>query len=290
MRGISGGYAQLAGGAVGRTIQNSTTLYSLVAGKAVYGYSNNYDTWHNYNSTGKNISDFLTHTQAGVGMDIGFEYIVKTQAINKWDDPDDYFEYEWKFGAALLDVGENVYVYGTQSRVASNPNANALDYQLNNKFDYISSAAEFNDSLATIVDNIAVPRGKFRIWTPARFEFNVDRPLPEHFAVNANLTLNLGGNNAGKRLFNKDFTLLALTPRWETKSLGGYLPVTVTTEGKVWIGGAFKAGPLLLGVHNWANLFSKTHTQNGGFYLALVLRPGKGFFQKEKKEYTCPTK
>jgi hypothetical protein len=63
----------------------------------------------------------------------------------------------------------------------------------------------------------------------------------------------------------------------------------VTTEGHVWVGGAFKAGPLLFGVHNWADLFSKDRTQQGGFYLALVIRPEKGFKFKENKHYTCPT-
>ena len=89
-------------------------------------------------------------------------------------------------------------------------------------------------------------------------------------------------------MMTSDFTLLAVTPRWETKSLGAYLPLQVTTEGRVWLGGAFKAGPLLLGLHNWANLFSKHKLQNGGFYLAIVIKPGKGFLTKEEKKYTCP--
>jgi len=45
---------------------------------------------------------------------------------------------------------------------------------------------------------------------------------------------------------------------------------------------------LLLGVHNWANLFSKNKLQNGGGYLAIVIRPGKGWKIKEEKKYTCP--
>ena len=39
-------------------------------------------------------------------------------------------------------------------------------------------------------------------------------------------------------------------------------------------GGAFRAGPLLLGTHNLANLFSKKSVQNGGLYLALTFRLG----------------
>jgi hypothetical protein len=287
-RGISGIYGQLNGGTVSRAVQNSYTVYSVAAGNAKYGYSSNYDTWNTDHSTGKNLHDLLTHTQGGASVDIGFEYLVKPQYVQIFGDPDDYYEYTWKFGASLLDVGENVYVYGTQSRAAANPNNDATDQELNYKFDNVGTLAQFNDSLKTIVNSISVPKGKFRIYNPTRFNFNVDHLLPQHFAVNADLTLNLGGSNKGSMLFTKDLTLLAVTPRWETKSLGGYLPVQVTTSGHVWVGGAFKAGPLLLGVHNWADLFSKDRTQQGGFYLALVVRPGKGWKIKEDKKYTCP--
>jgi hypothetical protein len=293
MRGVSGIYAQLNGGTVNRSIDNfngSLTDYSLAAGNAKYGYSANYDYWHSNQSTYQNLKDFVGHTQGGAAVDIGFEYMVKPQYVKIYGDPDDYYEYVWKFGAALLDFGENMYVYGTQSRSAANPNSDATDLALNNKFDNVGTLAQFNDSLATIVSSISAPSGKFKIWNPTRFEFNADRMLPEHFAVNANLTLNMSGvAGSQKRLFTSDFTLLAVTPRWETKSLGAYLPLQVTTEGRVWLGGAFKAGPLLLGLHNWANLFSKNKLQNGGFYLAIVIKPGKGWKVREEKRYTCPT-
>jgi len=185
-------------------------------------------------------------------------------------------------------VGENVYKYGSQSRAVSNPKTNVSDSELNEKFDVIKSLAGFNDSLGSIVNSFSQIQGLFKIWNPARLVINIDRPLPNHYAINTDLTLNLGGSNKGQRLFTKEITLLAVTPRWETKSLGGYLPVQVTTDGKVWVGGAFKAGPVLLGIHNWSNLFSKTKMANGGFYLAVVIKPGKGFSLKEDKKYSCP--
>ena len=49
----------------------------------------------------------------------------------------------------------------------------------------------------------------------------------------------------------------------------------LNTKNQLWIGGAIKAGPLLLGTHNLANIFSKTKSANGGFYLALTFRQGK---------------
>jgi hypothetical protein len=288
-RGIGGVYAQMNGGTVSRSVENSLTVYTVNAGNAKYGYSSNFDYWNVNHSASENIKDIISHSQSGASFDLGFEYLVKPQYVQIYGDPDDYYDYTWKFGASLLDVGENVYVYGTQSRQAGRPNSNATDVELNEKFDVIGTLAQFNDSLATIVSSISRPRGKFRIYNPARFNFNADHLFPGHFAINADLTLNLGGNNEGQRLFTKDLTLFALTPRWETKNLGGYLPVEVTTDGRVWVGGAFKAGPLLFGVHNWMDVFSKDRAQNGGFYLALVIRPGKGWKVKEEKHYTCPT-
>jgi hypothetical protein len=290
MRGISGAYAQLENGSVNRTIPpgSALTVYDLAAGTGRYGYSSNYDDWKAGGNGFHNLEEFLVHTRLGTAADVGFEYLVKPQTVDVFDEGDSYYDYDWKVGVSLLDVGENVYKYGSQSKVASDPKTNVTDSELNEKFGYLKSVAGFNDSMSLIVQSFHNLRGMFKVWNPTRLVVNVDRPLPDHFAVNANLILNLGGSNTGQRLFTKEITLLAVTPRWETKKLGGYLPVQVTTDGKLWVGGAFRAGPLLLGIDNWMNLIAKSKMANGGFYLALVIKPGKGFSFKEDRKYTCP--
>jgi hypothetical protein len=289
MRGISGAYAQVSGSPVSRSQTLQENIYSLNAASARYAYSANYDLWQSSQSTTKNLTDFLGHTQGGAAVDLGVEWLVKSQAVTNYADMDRYYhEYEWKIGISLLDLGANRYQYGSQSRAISSPKTNVTDLELNNKINGVNSLAGFNDSISTLVNNMSPLAGMFTIWNPARLAIDVDRPLQDQFAVNAGLTLNLGGSAAGKRFFVKDMNLLTITPRWETRTLGAYLPMLVTTEGKFWVGGAFKAGPVLLGFHNWANLFSKSKIQNGGFYLALTIRPGSGFFTKENKKYTCP--
>ena len=291
MRGISGAFAQLNGGSVNRTITpaDPLTIYDLAAGSGRYAYSSNYDYWKNGHSTIQNLKDFLGHTRPGAAVDLGAEYLVKPQTVNVYGEGDSYYDYDWKIGVSLLDIGYNQYRYGSQSRVIGDPKTNVTDSALNEKFARINSVAGFNDSMSTIVNSFNSIPGVFKVWNPARLVINVDRPLPDHFAVNTNLTLNLGGSNKGQRFFTKDLTLLSVTPRWEVRRLGAYLPVEVTTDGKVWVGGAFKAGPLLMGIDNWSNLFTKTKMANGGIYLALVIRPGRGFSFKEEKRYTCPT-
>ncbi|HEX9510859.1 MAG TPA: hypothetical protein VF939_10265 [Puia sp.] len=291
MRGLSGAFAQLNGGSVERSVSGTQTIYLLNAGNARYGYSSNYDRWYKGQSTMQNLNSFLSKTRNGAALDLGVEYLVKTQAVTNYsNEAAAYWDYEWKIGVSLLDIGRNTYAFGSQSRTASNPKSNVSDSALNAKFGNVGSLARFNDSLATIVNNISGLSGAFNIWNPTRLVINVDRPLQGHFAINANLSLNLSGSNSGKgkSFFVTEMNLLNLTPRWETKRLGAYLPIQVTTDGKFWIGGAVKAGPLLLGVHNWANVFLKNKIQNGGFYMALIIRPGSTFAEKEDKKYDCP--
>lgn len=290
MRGLSGAYADLSSGSVDRSVASggTQTIYTLAAGTGRYAYSANYDYWKKGRSALVNWEEFFSHSKPGAAADLGVEWLVKPQTVEVYDEGDSYYDYDWKIGVSLLDIGFNGYKYGSQSRAIAGPRTNVTDSALNVKFNRVSSVAQFNDSMATIVSGFSRIAGNFKVWNPARLVINIDRPMPDHFAVNANLNLNLGGTGAGKRLFTQEITLLSVTPRWETKRLGAYLPVQVTTYGRFWVGGAFKLGPLLMGIDNWADLFTKTRMANGGIYLALVIRPGKGFSFGEKKMYTCP--
>ena len=123
---------------------------------------------------------------------------------------------------------------------------------------------------------------------PTRLVVNVDRFIFDAFYMNAELSLNLSSLAGNKYHHVEEMNLITLTPRWETKNLGAYLPIQVNTAGNFWIGGAFKAGPFLFGVHNWANIFSKDKMQRGGGYVAIVIRPGKIIGTKLDRRLNCP--
>lgn len=289
MRGVSGLFAQLAGGGIDRAVSGNQTIYFLKAGSARYGYSGNYDRWKNNNSTMQNLKDLFGASRPSAAVDFGLEYWIKRQAvIPNAERAEAWYDYEWKIGVSLLDVGQNNYRYGTQSRTASSPRSDVSDSALNVKFGNPKNLAEFNDSLATIVNNIAALNGQFRIWNPMRLVINVDRPLRDNFSINANLTLNMPWTSTAKRLVVKDMSLFVLTPRWETKKWGLYMPLQVTTDGKFWVGGAAKAGPVLFGIHNMLTVISKSRAANAGLYLAVVIRPGSGPKEKEDKRLDCP--
>mgnify|MGYP001500473020 CR=1 FL=1 len=287
-RGISGAYFDLQNGHVARTRHGANdVLYTMRDVNAEYGYSANYDEWKKEKSNRQNIRDFVRDTRGGFSFDLGVEFLIKPQIIPTAFDEDMYYDYDWKIGLSILDIGFNQYKYGLQSRQLSGFYDNITDSLIDERFLNVGSLAEFNDSLQGVVRNIQTPSGLFRVGNPARLVLNVDRFLFNAFYVNANLSVNLSSLSNNPWHVN-ELNLLTITPRWETRFWGAYLPVQFNRRNQFWVGGALKAGPLLIGIHNWANLFSKNKMANGGGYIALVLRAGRLTPKKLDKQLECP--
>lgn len=289
-RGISGAYADISNISFSRSTVNNTPAYAINAVNMIYGYSSNFDRIKSSNSGLQNLNEFVTTTEGGGSIDAGIEYLIKPQGVSSFNDEDeDYYDYDWKLGLSLLDIGGNQYKYGLQSRVVAGFKSNISGTTLDNKFDStIKSVQRFNDSLGTIA-NTAYPTGKFTILNPTRLVANVDHYLTGDFYINAELSINIPLTSINKTYLQvKEMNLLTVTPRWETKRWGIYLPIQYNNQNQFWIGGAFKAGPLLLGFHNWSSIFAKSAAQNGGGYIALILRAPKGSEGKTDKRLNCP--
>jgi hypothetical protein len=286
-RGISGAYVNLLNGSVVQTIHGNSYEYTMQDVFAEYGYSRNYDAWQKEKSNNQNLNDFLSHTRAGFSFDLGVEYLIKSSQISSAFDEDNYYDYDWKIGLSLLDIGFNQFQYGKNSRIVSGFQNNITDTVLDQRFTDINNLQEFNDKLVGIARNLQQPTGTFHVINPARLVLNVDHFITGAWYVNGNASLNLS-SLSGSQWRLSELNMLTITPRWETRRLGFYLPVQFNTKEKLWIGGAFKAGPLLVGIHNWANVFSKNKTQNGGAYIAIVIRPGKTTTNRLDKRLDCP--
>ena len=293
---VAGGYANSQGVNYVPNLLENGTGYSVTTGSLRYGYSKNFDAVNNSMSSKANRKAFLQKTYPGIGADFGIEYILIKDEDDEEDNDNDY---DSKIGISIMDLGSNKYNYSSKSRFAIAGKEGVTDSLLENKFSSITTADNFNDSLATISNSIVSPDGNFFIYQPTRLVINVDQHINQNLFINAELTLPLMALAPKNTLFIKDMNLLAVTPRWETKSLGVYFPLLLNAKGQVWLGGAFKAGPLLLGLHNFGDLFSKNKTQNGGLYLAITIRPAKKYVRqehyprekltgKERRSLACP--
>lgn len=287
-KGISGAFANIKDGVATKKSQPNRTFYVLNNGSADYAYSSNYDNWKKDRAASENLTNFLSQASTGFSFDLGIEYLVKNQAVPRYYDDDNYYNYEWKFGASLLDVGQVIYTAGANSRSLSRPRSDISDTELNNKFVQIAGNDAFNDSLGTIFNSVRVLSGNFSVINPARLVLNVDRPLGNHVFVNGELSLNLSSVPGRERFHVSELNLFSLTPRWETSRWGAYLPMLYNMRNQFWVGGAVKAGPLLLGFHNWANVFSNKKMNNGGGYIAFVFTPGTKIGIRKDRRFACP--
>jgi len=285
-KGLSGASAKLENAGY---IQTGDNRYSVTDAYLEYVYSSNYDYWQKNGSTTDNIRNFLKYTNGGVSFDAGIEYIIKPQELTDSYDEDNYYDYDWKVGVSLLDAGFNQYHSGNKSAAARGVKANITNVNLDDKFDStITTLQAFNDSLSTIAGNFSGLNFPFKVINPMRLVINIDRFVAKNIYVNGELSINVPSSWVKNWRSVKEMNLITVTPRWETRRFGVYLPIQYTNNNHFWIGGAFKAGPLLIGIHNWANIFTRNSTQNGGGYIALIIRNPQSISQKHDKRLDCP--
>jgi hypothetical protein len=290
-RGVSGTYLQVNGLRFTEIMQpGSSPTFVVTDPDLNYGYSSNYDQLDDSKSSEQNRKDFLKYTQGSLGIDLGVEYLLKNNYAPQYDDMEK-LEYNWKIGLSVLDLGRSRFRHGIYSRQLSGVQADVSEQDLENKFSSPEDIEEFYDSLETVVRQLQYPGTDLYIGQPTRLVINVDKPLFRYFSINGELSVNFFSTQTGKKLHTRELNLLTITPRWETSILGIYVPIQYNTQGQLWIGTAFKAGPLLIGIHDWGWPFSNKKVFNGGAYLALIVR---NFFSsssgrtKRVKNFDCP--
>lgn len=295
-RALAGGYGIAEGLSYTPTILSGIPAYLVAKGNLQYGYSANIDAIKSSNTGTANRKAFLENATTGISVDMGLEYI---RLSDEDKDEGGDFAYETKIGISMMDVGRNNFKFGSRSRSGSGVRTGITDTVLENKFSVVESFDQFNDSLATIAAVFRGLTGQFNIYQPTRMVINIDQHILHNIFLNMELTVPVIPLVRKKLRYIKDMNLLAVTPRWELKSVGAYMPILVNNRGQVWVGGAFKAGPILMGTHNLSNLFGKNKMQAGGFYVALTIRPGKKYDRQahypkdrlsnnNKRSYQCP--
>ena len=287
-KGLSGAFASLANGNFIRTAAAVQPTYRVTDAAIDFGYSSNYDQWDSKRNFKENFNKFFSFTEAGGSVDIGAEWLTKLQSVKSVFEDDDYFDYDWKIGLSLLDIGYGQYAFGQYSTRARNINFNVTDALLDQVFDStISSIHVFRDSLSRVFSDMGRYTGMFRVTHPARLVLNVDKFITDAFFVNAAVSINISSLSSGPNKRVNDMNVVTLTPRWETRKKGFYLPVYFNTRNQLWLGGAVRLGPVLFGVHNWSNIFSTKKIQRGGSYIAIIVKAADFTGNKSDKRLDC---
>lgn len=270
MKNISGSFARVNKLSYRETILPGDTMYSMVDGAGSFGYSANYDATNSNAGAADNAKSVLKQSLTSLGISIGMEYLIyDTEAVTGEGEP---APYKWKLGISLMDIGKSAYTNSRYTGQFSNPDQTVTNQDLYNKFQSINSARSLRDSLASVFQTVTALPSKFSIAGPSRIILQADRNLGNHFYLNAQLSLNLRSTYRFDQLNTKELNLISITPRWETLNWGFYLPVQYNTQGQWWLGAAFKAGPLVAGMHH-IGLLKRDASLNGGGYIMLSIHP-----------------
>ena len=285
--GLAGIHASITNGQFKEYVRPVNNVYEVTTAELNYGYSANLDFWDPAASTQSNLKRYKSQSIGGMSLDLGMEWIIKDQQNIELLNNRSQYNYTWKFGLSLLDLGYANYKYGLESVTTSGVKPNINGIALARKFDSTITGLDIlNDSIQTAVGQFNAQTGEFRMHHPTRLVINADRQITDLIYINAELSIPIQAGPAAN-MQTQDLNLLTITPRRETQKYGVYLPLSITRYGSFWIGAAVKAGPVLFGFHR-VPIGAKTSYQNGGAYLAYTISPSEKLRKSKGKIIKCP--
>jgi outer membrane protein OmpA-like peptidoglycan-associated protein len=220
------------------------TTMSLFHSEVSYGHSNNFD--ESNTPTGfKQISNL------SFGGDIGFVYEWRPDYEKYKYDMDgktglwrkDKNKYKLKIGVSAVDLG---YVKFKKGRFSHNFTAD-IGYWNLHAFDTVSSVASFDTVLRnTFVMNDGDQYYKMNL--PTAYSLQVDYNIWKD--VYANFTAYWSPRSKNNREKIHDITTFSITPRWDHKWFGVFIPVSYDVTGLFKAGAALRIGPLIVGTNS----------------------------------------
>lgn len=204
---------------------------------------------------GINVSNFeagdlLSFKSTGIGGDIGFVYEYRPDAESGSESlRRDLNKYKFRIGLALLDIGSIKY-----SRDISRSGSYGIHISNAQRF-YLSSLAdagidEFKDTLNKypqfFTADANAGSANYNVSLPSTLQFNVDYNVCKN--VYANLALQLALTNNQDKPFNSQYyNAITLTPRFEAKRFGFYLPLSYSALTQFTGGASLRVGNLFIG-------------------------------------------
>ena len=187
----------------------------------------------------------------GVGLDLGFEYEYRpdyakfTTTDNKGNIIylKDKNKYKYRFGISLTDLGSILYK-GT---------ANEKGYDLNRTV----NQAQYEEAESPLdLYLVSYTKPNTRAYLPTALHATADWNIHNKFYLNLNGDLNVNSKTAENR--STIANAVILTPRYESKWFGFYLPIGMMEYSGFQAGTGFRFGPLFVGSGSvLSNLMSK---------------------------------
>lgn len=225
-----------------------------------FGHDNNLSKVYNVNDgfNGSNLTALLKSKNISAAVDLGviYEYRPKkddykyTMDCKEWwrTDVDKYLI---QAGLSVVDLGA---IRFNSASLGRDFNADIRNWKV--KEEPIKDVHSFDSVLASkpgVTYNVAAD--KFTVWLPTRFNMFVDANI--YKGLGANLSAQISPVMAKNRNQITYPSNVTLTPRYDHKWVGVYVPMTVDFNGNFGAGFGLRAGPLFVSSSNCITMVAK---------------------------------
>lgn len=261
LQGLQAGYMKIDN--LNYEFTTDTTV-SLFQTEVSYAHSNNYDL----NQTNINYK-FTSHPSVGFDLGVVYEWRPdhekykydmdgETNLIRK-----DQNKYKLKVGLSLLDVGRIKYTKGEKSGdfVA---NIRAMDIATLDPSDIDS----FDDTIRSKFKEVPSP-STFKMNLPTTLSAQIDYNIYKDFYVNFTPYYVFQFRKKATRVH--DITTFSITPRWDHKWFGVFVPLSYDAMRNSKVGLGLRLGPIILGTNNIAPFIGRKDLYGADVYVMFKI-------------------
>ncbi len=210
------------------------------------------------NATGEDVS--LSRNGGGVAIDLGAVFTI---------DGYEGESYQWKFGAALLDIGKINFTKDAQSHKIDGITSFSIPFGDYDNVEDVDDVLEMLSEQSIGTPGASLQGRNFDIWLPGALSLQADYNVIPNVFVNATLIQRMPSKkNAIKR-----GNLLAITPRFEHRWLSAALPVSLYNYQKLRVGAAIRLAFISIGTENLTSFIGKSNFTGSDIYFAVKVNP-----------------
>jgi len=250
--------------AAGINIKNLYTELNNDSTVLVNGQDVEYFTSQNLSETWKsNIAKF---NGLGFGVDLGFNYEWRYQPDScvykmdgKLNSSREVSKHKLRIGLTVSDIGYIKFKSGSSGEL------NALSDSWNPNSFNLRTLSGYEDAINSEFSSSNEKKNMI-IGLPTSFSTQMDYNIYKGIYINATYFNSIKKNGVVQINYNSRFTI---TPRWDWKWMGAYLPYSITSEGNKHLGLNIMFGPFLIGTRDIGTFLWKEENYFGNIHLGV---------------------
>jgi Family of unknown function (DUF5723) len=203
---------------------------------------------------------------SGIGFDIGVTLTIPSSDEDK--------PYDWRLGASILDMGAVTMTTNTEVHRLEIKEPYQIMAQKFNNLDPNNQSRDALERLSRDITgnpNGTLKSNTFSMGMPTAISLQADYAIMKGVFVNGLLMQNIP---VGEHVLLRD-NLFAVTPRYESRWIGGSLPISIVNWKTTRVGLAARLAFLTIGTDDLGSIITNGKLTGTDFYFALKINPFK---------------